>query len=45
MIRKEIIEGLNLDYIDTNSWMVLMISALKGENIVSVIDWLIKKSK
>jgi hypothetical protein len=37
--------GLNLDYIHTNSWLVVMISALKGINLPEVIDWLIKKSK
>lgn len=42
---KEIIEGLNLDYIETNSWLVVMISALKGINLPEVVDWLVKKSK
>jgi len=40
-----LILGLNLDYIHTNSWLVVMISALKGINLPEVIDWLIKKSK
>jgi hypothetical protein len=37
--------GLNLDYINNNPWVICMVSALKGENIPSVVDWLIKKSK
>ena len=37
--------GMNLDYITTNSWVVLMTSALKGTNIPAVVEWLIKKSK
>lgn len=42
---KEIMQGLNLDYINNNMWIVKMVSALKGDNIVSVVDWLISKSK
>lgn len=42
---KEIIEGLNLDYIETNPWLVIMISALKGINLAEVVEWLVKKSK
>lgn len=41
----DIIEGLNLDYIKDNSWVVLMISALKGTNLSEVLNWMIKKSK
>lgn len=37
--------GLNLDYITTNVWAVMMVSALKGTNIQDVVDWLVKKSK
>ena len=45
MSEKEVIEGLNLDYINTNPWALTMISALKGNNIPEVVDWLVKKSK
>jgi len=45
MTEKEIIEGMNLDYITTNAWAVVMISALQGINVTGVVDWLIKRSK
>ena len=35
---------MNLDYITTNDWVVVMASALKGDNIVEVVEWLIKCS-
>ncbi|EGR29283.1 hypothetical protein IMG5_159290 [Ichthyophthirius multifiliis] len=41
---KEIIEGMNLDYVTTNPWIVVMVSALKGDNISLIIDWLIKQN-
>ena len=41
---KEIIEGLNLDYIYSNEWLVVLTSALKSININSVVDWLLKRS-
>ena len=31
--QEELIERLNLDYLTTNPWAILMISALKGDNI------------
>ena len=37
--------GMNLDYVSSNEWAVVMISALQGLNVTGVIDWLIKKSK
>ncbi|CAK62720.1 unnamed protein product (macronuclear) [Paramecium tetraurelia] len=42
---KQLIEGLNLDYITSNGWAVAMCSALTGNNITQVVDWLITKSK
>jgi hypothetical protein len=36
---------MNLDYIDKNSWLVCMVSALKGTNVANAVDWLVKKSK
>jgi len=36
---------MNLDYLNTNPWLIMMISALKGDNISYLVDWLIKKSK
>ena len=36
---------MNLDYVTTNAWAVVMISALQGINVSGVVDWLIKKSK
>lgn len=45
LTEKEIIEGLNLDYVFSNHWAVTMASALKGSNIPQVIEWLTKTSK
>lgn len=39
------LKGLNLDYITTNVWIVMTVSALKGTNIPGVVDWLVQKSK
>jgi ADP-ribosylation factor-like protein 8 len=41
----DIIRELNLDYVYTNPWAVISVSALKGTNFESVIDWLSKKGK
>lgn len=40
-----IMVGLNLDYVVSNQWIVMMVSALAGTHISEVIDWLVKKSK
>lgn len=40
----ELVEALNLDYVTENPWEVVGISALRGNNIERVVDWLIKKS-
>ncbi len=45
MSQQEIIEGLSLDYIKTNHWVVIMASMLKGNNIEEIIQWLIDRSK
>ena len=41
----EIIQGLNLDYVIDNPWVVISCSALRGTNIERVVDWLTVKSK
>jgi ADP-ribosylation factor-like protein 8 len=41
----EIVEEMNLDYLQNNHWVLVMASALKGTNVETVLDWLIKKSK
>ena len=38
---QEIIQGLNLDYVIDNPWLVISISALRGTNIERVVDWLL----
>lgn len=52
LTEKEIIEGkplpnlgLNLDYVFSNHWAVVMASALTGSNIQQVLEWLTKASK
>ena len=42
---EQIVEELNLDYLQNNQWVLIMASALKGTHIEQVLDWLIKKSK
>lgn len=41
MTEPEIIQGLNLDYIIDNPWLVISTSALRGTNIERVVDWLV----
>ena len=41
----EIIRELNLDYVHTNPWAVINISALRGNNFEKAVDWLSKKGK
>jgi ADP-ribosylation factor-like protein 8 len=41
----DIIRELNLDYVYTNPWAVIPVSALKGTNFEKVVDWLSKKGK
>ena len=36
-------EALNLDYVTENPWEVVGISALRGNNVEKVVDWLVKK--
>ena len=40
----ELVEALNLDYVTENPWEVVGISALRGNNVEKVVDWLVKKS-
>ena len=42
---KEIVEEMNLEYLERNEWILIMASALKGIHIAEVLDWLINKSK
>ena len=41
----EIIRDLNLDYVNTNPWAVINISASKGNNFEKAVEWLSKKGK
>jgi hypothetical protein len=45
MSETEIIRELNLDYVYSNPWAVIPMSALKGTNLEQVLDWLTKKGK
>lgn len=45
LTEKEIIQGLNLDYIFSNRWAVILTSAKKGTNIQDVVKWLVQSSK
>jgi 50S ribosomal subunit-associated GTPase HflX len=42
---KELIEGLNLDYITNHAWLVLPISAKDGTNIDQALEFLTKHSR
>jgi hypothetical protein len=44
MSQKELIEGLSLDYIKTNHWVVIMASMLNGSNMEQVVDWVMLKA-
>lgn len=43
--QKELIEELSLDYIKTNSWVVIMASMLSGSNLEKVVDWIMLRAK
>ena len=45
MTAQEIIREMNLDYIYSNPWSVLSISALNGQNVEEVIEWLNEQGK
>lgn len=45
MQEREIIEGLNLDYVFCNNWAVVMTSAKTGANVNEVLEWLVRVSK
>ena len=44
MSEVEIIKELNLDYLYTNQWAVIPVSALHGTNLDNAIEWLSKRS-
>ena len=41
----EIVESLNLDYIDDHLWKILPISAIRGTNMDQVAEWILSTSK
>jgi hypothetical protein len=45
MSETDIIRELNLDYLYSNPWAVIVLSALKGTNLEQVVEWLSKKGK
>lgn len=45
MTAQEIIREMNLDYIYSNPWSVLSISALNGQNVEEVVEWLNEQGK
>jgi ADP-ribosylation factor-like protein 8 len=45
MSESDIIKELNLDYLYSNPWAVITLSALKGTNLEQVLEWLSKKGK
>jgi ADP-ribosylation factor-like protein 8 len=45
MKESEIIKEMNLDYVYSNPWAVITLSALKGTNMEQVVEWLSKKGK
>lgn len=44
LTQKEIVEGLSLDYIKTNHWVVIMASMLKCSNLDTVVEWVMSKA-
>ena len=42
---QEMIKGLNLDYISTNPWLVIPISARVGTNVDQALEFLVEQSK
>ena len=41
----EIVEAMNLDYIDDHKWKILPISALNGTNMDQAVEWILSASK
>lgn len=39
---QEIIEGLNLDYVTENPWLIIQCSALQGDNIDKALEFLLQ---
>ena len=42
---EEIVERMNLDYIDDHKWKILPISARNGTNVDQAVEWIINTSK
>ena len=41
----EIVESMNLDYIDDHKWNIIPISAKYGTNMDKAIEWILETSK
>merc|ERR1712166_1572191 len=41
----DLVQALNLDYITENEWKVIGTSALTGQNVDRVADWLVQTSR
>ena len=41
----EIVESMNLDYIDDHKWKIIPISAKFGTNMDQAIEWILETSK
>lgn len=41
----EIVERMNLDYIDDHEWKILPISARNGTNMDQAVEWILNTSK
>ena len=44
MSEVELIKELNLDYLYSNQWAVISVSALHGTNLENAVEWLSKRS-
>ena len=45
MADTEIVERMNLDYIDDHKWKILPISALHGTNMEQAVEWILEAGK
>ena len=45
LFEKDIIQGLNLDYLTDNNWLVIPVSSKLGSNVDKALDFLIKLAK
>ena len=41
----EIVQAMNLDYIDDHKWKILPISAKYGNNMDQAVEWILNTSK